>query len=175
MGTTWSNLVVFQLCHHYFQCTEADIQLLTQFLGCKLLICMHEPSKMLFISWCHSCAWPSRMWLLPLLVHTIHHLCAHIHCLVSFGIQQVSVNVSGCYFFSAWRNSVTPLCFMCISVSDAILSDCASAAWQRNVMENWWESSASTAIPPSASSIVGQHNQIGCITFGATLIFLYFV
>ena len=33
--------------------------------------------------------------------------------------------------FSAWRNSMTCLCFMCTSVSDAILSDCPSAAVTR--------------------------------------------
>ena len=31
-------------------------------------------------------------------------------------------------FFSAWRNSVTHLCFILTSMSDAILSDCPSAA-----------------------------------------------
>ena len=30
--------------------------------------------------------------------------------------------------FSTWRNSVTLLCFLCVSVSDSILSDCTSAA-----------------------------------------------
>ena len=29
---------------------------------------------------------------------------------------------------STWRNSVTLLCFLCVSVSDSILSDCTSAA-----------------------------------------------
>lgn len=34
------------------------------------------------------------------------------------------------YFFfpPTWRNSVTLLCFLCVSVSDSILSDCTSAA-----------------------------------------------
>jgi len=31
-------------------------------------------------------------------------------------------------FFPAWMNSVTPLCFICISMSDTILSDCPFAA-----------------------------------------------
>ena len=53
--------------------------------------------------------------------------CAHIHSLVSINIQQVLMNVSGC-LFSAWRNSVTPLCFIRTSVSDAILSNYPSAA-----------------------------------------------
>mgnify|MGYP001854630505 FL=1 len=31
-------------------------------------------------------------------------------------------------FFSTWRNSVTDFCFMCISMSDTIVSDCPSTA-----------------------------------------------
>jgi len=39
-------------------------------------------------------------------------------------------------------------------------------------MEYWWEGSTSTAISPtSASGIVGQHNKIGGITFGAAIVF----
>ena len=42
----------------------------------------------------------------------------------------------------------------------------------KNVMEHGWEGSASTAIPPSASDIVGQHNKIGDIPFRAAVILL---
>ena len=42
--------------------------------------------------------------------------------------SQVSVNVSGCHFFSARRNSVPQLCFICTSTSNAIVSECPSAA-----------------------------------------------
>ena len=39
-------------------------------------------------------------------------------------------------------------------------------------MGYWWEGSALTAIPPtSASDVVGQHNKMGGITFGAALIY----
>jgi len=38
-------------------------------------------------------------------------------------------------------------------------------------MENWWEGSASTAIPPtSALDVMGQHHKIGGIIFRAALI-----
>ena len=69
----------------------------------------------------------------PLLLVTTaetHHPpphCAHFHCLGSINIQQASMNVNGCHVF-AWRNSKTYLCFTCISMSDAIGSDCPSAA-----------------------------------------------
>ena len=60
-------------------------------------------------------------------------------------------------------------------MSDAILSDCPSAAichtQQQIVTEYLWEGSTSSAIPPtSTSDIVGQHNKIGGITFRAALI-----
>ena len=50
--------------------------------------------------------------------------CAHIHCLISINVQQVSMGAT----FSTWRISVTHLCSICASISDAILSDCSSAA-----------------------------------------------
>jgi len=40
-------------------------------------------------------------------------------------------------------------------------------------MGYWWEGSASTAISPSASDAMGQHNKVGGITFGATLLYFY--
>ena len=47
-----------------------------------------------------------------------------------------------------------------------------SVTQQQNVMEYWWEGSASTAIPPSyTSDAVGQHYKIWGITSGITLIF----
>ena len=43
---------------------------------------------------------------------------------------------------------------------------------QHHVMECWWEGLPSTAIQPtSTSDIVGQHNKIGGVTSGATLVF----
>ena len=45
-----------------------------------------------------------------------------------------------------------------------------SVTWHQNVMEYWREGSTSTAIAPTlASDVVGQHNKIGGITFGAAL------
>jgi len=39
-------------------------------------------------------------------------------------------------------------------------------------MGYWWEGPASTAIPPtSASDVVGQHNKIGGIIYGAALVY----
>ena len=39
-------------------------------------------------------------------------------------------------------------------------------------MGYWWERSTSIAIPPtSASNIMGQHNEIGGVTFGAAIIY----
>jgi hypothetical protein len=70
---------------------------------------------------------------------------------------------------------VTHLCFVRTSILDAILSDCPSAAICRTITElkNYWrEDSTSTAIPPaSAFDVVGQHNKIGGIIFGAPFVF----
>jgi len=58
-------------------------------------------------------------------------------------------------------------------MSDAIVLGCLSVAinMQQHVMGYCWEGSASTAIPPkSTSDIVGWHNKIGDVTFGASLI-----
>ena len=60
----------------------------------------------------------------------IHHPLppsAHIHCLISINVQQVSMNASGC-LFSTWRNSMIYLCFIGASMAGAILSDGPSAA-----------------------------------------------
>ena len=40
--------------------------------------------------------------------HPPHH-CAHIHCLVSINVQQVSVNVNECHFFLMEEFSDMPL------------------------------------------------------------------
>ena len=48
-----------------------------------------------------------------------------------FGFCKRSADIDECQwvpFFSEWRNSIPLLCFVCTSVSDAILSDCPSAA-----------------------------------------------
>ena len=59
-------------------------------------------------------------------------------------------------------------------MSDAILSDCpllSSVARQQSLTEYWWEGSTSTAISTTfASDVVGQHNKIGGINFGAALV-----
>ena len=52
----------------------------------------------------------------------------------------------------------------------------SSVARQENLKEYWREGSSSTDISPtSASDVVGQHNKIGVINFGATLVILTLV
>lgn len=73
-------------------------------------------------------AWPSRTWSvfhIPVTTAETHHPlphCACVHCLVS-----VTMNVNRCHFFSLWRNSSLCHCFLCLSISDTVLSDCFSA------------------------------------------------
>jgi len=46
-----------------------------------------------------------------------------------------------------------------------------SVLQQQNVMEYWWEGSASAAIPPASASVIrDQCNEIGGITFGEALV-----
>ena len=48
-----------------------------------------------------------------------------------------------------------------------------SVTHQENVMEYWWEGSASSAITStSASDVMGQNNKIGGITSGALLVLI---
>ena len=98
--------------------------------------------------------------------------CSHL----LFVLHKCSANISECQVpcFSPWMNSVTHLCFLCISMSDAILSDCPSAATFCTATKGkgiQWEGSTSTATPPtSASHDMDQHNKIGGITFRAAFL-----
>jgi len=72
--------------------------------------------------------------------------------------------------FSTQRNSMTHLCFICASMSDAILSDCPSAAICPTATKcnGILVGRYSTAVPPmSTSDIMGHHYKIGGITFRA--------
>ena len=100
-----TNPVIFQYHHHHFQCTEVNIQLCTQFPRYDLLICVDELIEMVFISWCDSCAWMYGTWFAfhiavttAEMYHPLPHS-AHIHCLGSINVQQVSINNNGCHFF----------------------------------------------------------------------------
>jgi len=107
-----ANFVIFQHCHHRFQCTEADIQLRTQFPSRNPPIHTDELIEMLFISWCDSCAWPSRTWLdFHITVATTETLphCANIRCLVSVNVRKASMNVIGCNFFHMEEFNYTSL------------------------------------------------------------------
>ena len=65
---------------------------------------------------------------LQLQTHRLLPHCTYIHCLVSTNISASIDECQEVHFFSVWRNSVTHLCFIDASMSDAILSDCPSAA-----------------------------------------------
>jgi len=84
----------------------------------------------------------------------------------------MSMNINGCHFFSHGGIQLPSFAsYMLLFCQTAPLLP--SVARQQNVREYWWEGSASTAIPTtSTSDIVGQHNNIGGVTFGATLVFL---
>ena len=105
--------------------------------------------------------------------HPLPH-CAHIHCSVSITFIKCWWMSMGA-IFSIWRNSVTHLSFIHASMSDAIVSDCPSAAISH--MATTWNGILggrfpSTSIPPtSASDVMGQYSKIVGITFGAALVY----
>jgi hypothetical protein len=109
-----TNFAIFQCYQHLFQCIEANIQLHTQFPGRNPPICADELIEVLFISWADSCAGPPGTWTVSHIAVTTaetHHplpYCAHILCLVSINIQQVSLNVNGCNFFCMEEFNDTP-------------------------------------------------------------------
>jgi len=100
---------------------------------CNLPICMDELIKTLYILWWNSCEWPSKhvfsFLLLPTpLKHTTHCLTVLISAVQSpemLNKHQLMSVVATC---SAWRKSLTHLCFKHTSISDAVLLDCPSAA-----------------------------------------------
>lgn len=61
---------------------------------------------------------------------------------------------------------------ICISTLDIFYQTLLpSVTRQQNVEKYWWEGSTSSITPPaSASDVLGQHNKIGFITFGAVLV-----
>ena len=112
--------------------------------------------------------------LLALPKHIVHHFTV-LTSTVWF-LQMFSVNeYQWVSFFSAWRNSVSHLCFIFTSMSNAILSDCHSAAschmttkFKGILAERFNFYSHTTNI--SAYANVGQENRIGGITSRAGLV-----
>ena len=85
----------------------------------------------------------------------------------------METNVNGCNFFymeefSDICASYTVPCQMPFCQTATLLP---SVLQQQNVMEYWWEGSASAAIPPASASVIrDQCNEIGGITFGEALV-----
>ena len=89
-----------------------------------------------------------------------------------FGLLKCSGSINECQWLNVnifcTEGVITHLCFIFISMSDTTLSESPSAAICHTATEYWWKGTTSTAISPtSASDIMGQHNKIGGITFGA--------
>jgi hypothetical protein len=174
-GQRGTNFAIFQRCRHRFQRTEADIQLRTQFPGRNPPMRMNELIKALIISWA--------AWNIACLSHRCRHcwntpptasLCSH----PLFGLRKRSASVLVCksvHFYPHGGTQRHTSTSSPLLMSDAILSDCPSAAICRTAtkLTNYWrKGSTSTAITPaSASEVAGQHNKIQGITFGAPLVF----
>jgi len=126
------------------------------------------------------------VWNMACLSHCCHHcwnapaitsLCSHL----LFGLQKRSARVNECQWvpfflyggiqFPTFASYALP-CQTPFCQTTPLLP---SVTGQQHVMGYWWEGSTSTAIAPtSASDIVGQHHQIGGITFTAALLLWWF-
>jgi hypothetical protein len=127
-----------------------------------------------FISWCDSCAWPSGTWLAFHVAvanaetrHPPPHY-ANIHCSVGeyHWVQFFPHGGIHLHTFASYSLPCqTPFCYTA--------SLLPSTARQQNVTEYWREVATSIDISPtSASDVVGHQNEIGCINFGATVVFV---
>jgi len=94
-------------------------------------------------------------------------------------VQQASVNANGCHFFSEWRNSITLFCFIHTSMSDTILSDCPSAATCHTaticnrILVGRFNLNCHTTNIRLLHHYLGQHNNIGGITFGVAFVYSF--
>ena len=108
--------------------------------------------------------------LLPLLKHTTQCLTVLISTVCSPQTFNKHQRMPVAAIFSAWRNSVTHLCFICTSMSDTILSYCLSAAIchtatkRRGILVERFN-----LYCHATTTNIAQKNNIGGITFGAAL------
>ena len=170
-------LPIFQHYHHHFQCTEANIQLRAWSFGHNPPLHTDKLIEALFILCCDAVHGHPDCGFFHIAVttikthHPLHH-CAHIHCLVSINIQQMSVNVSGCHGGIQWHtfSSCSLPCQTPFCQTAPLLP---SVTRQQNVMQYWWKGSIYTVVlPTSSTDTVGQENKIGGITFKAATVFL---
>ena len=114
----------------------------------------------------------------PLVEHTYTscHLTVLASNLVPRNVLQLLMDVNGCHFFPRGRTQWYTFASSALPCQTPFYQTAPllpSATQEQCVMEDGCECSASTAIPPtSASGIVGQHNNIGGITFATVLILL---
>ena len=130
---------------------------------------------MLLVSWCNSCAQLSEAWLVfhvGITTAKMHHPsphCADIHKCSSSNYRRQWVHFvphGGIQLHSFASHALS--CQMPFCQTAPLLP---SVSWQQN--RTLGEGSTSTAMPPtSISDVVGQHNKIWDITFGAALVTL---
>ena len=109
----------------------------------------------------------------PEMHHSLSH-CAHIYCLLSINVQQESMNVKRWNFFPHGKiqwHTFAPYVLLCQMLFGQTVPLLPSVTQQQNVTEQSRGSVSPTIPPASTSHVMGQHNIIGGITFGATLVF----
>ena len=125
-----ANFAVFQHCLHYFQCIETDIQFHTEFPGSNLLIRWADGDTLHFM-----------VWYLCMSIRNVACLSCHFHhcwnaltttslCLHPLiGLHKCSASTDEYQWVPIFlhRGIKFHSCFICTSMSDAILSDYPSA------------------------------------------------
>ena len=95
-------------------------------INCPFLSAKNKILHSALVKNLHQWRWPTIAVTTAEIHHPLPH-CAHIHFLVSININKCQWMLIGAIVFS-WRNSVTPFCSTHTPMSNAILSDCPSAA-----------------------------------------------
>jgi len=111
----------------------------------------------------------------PLPKHaTTTSLCSH----PQLGLHKCSASVKVCQWVQFFLHKgtqwhpFTSYTLPCQTIFCQTAPLLPSVTQQQHIMEYWWEVSTSTAIPPtSTSDVVGQHHNIGGITFRAALVY----
>ena len=105
----FTHTVILQCCHYCFQGIGTDVQLLTQFPGCNPPIQWAGEDTRSGVIAVHSHPECLSHYVATGVMHCPPPHCAHIHCLISINIQQLSMNVSGYRFFHREKFSPLPL------------------------------------------------------------------
>ena len=146
---------LFQQSHHHYLC------IFCQWWTWVFMLCSQKSAPVETHSF-------TAAMVVSLLKHSTHNITVLTSTVWCLSVLSKHRWISTGTIFPIVRKSVTHLWFICTFISDAILSDCPSAAICHTTTtcnEYWWEGSDSTAVPSTfTSDVVGHHHKIVGIT-----------